>query len=484
MATIGFASSLKTLIKSAKTVMVVAPAAIFGKHQLPPLLGKKNDELLAELAREIKPGDLGSAGTTLTGREPRTLAIGVLPDSVSRYNAPSRAECVRRVVGQVARGKGKLGIILVLDHADHLLPQAIAIARCFPQFSGKSQPGEARRVQILAIDRQGQPIKPPARTTSTIAAVRDSAELVDMPPSDLDPDALSARARALLEPLGSVTIEEFVGDELLDKGLRGIHAVGRCALAPPRLLVARYQPKRPSGRHLALVGKGISYDTGGLHIKPRGSMEGMKGDMGGAAAVLGAFRVLVQAECPHALSLVLCIAENAIGPAAYKPDDILTMHSGKTVEINNTDAEGRILLADGVSWAARVLEADTIIDAATLTGAQMVATGLLHAAIISNDAALEAHLIVSGSRSGDLVHPLPFAPELYRAEFSSVVADMCNSVHNRNNAQSACAAQFVYNHLEGVDVKWAHVDLAGPSFPKDRATGYGVALLAQAVLDL
>ncbi len=483
VATIGFASSLKTLTKSAKTLMVVAPAARFGKRGLPPLLGKKNDELLLELASEVKPGDLGASATTLTGREPRTLAVGVLPDSLSRYNSPSRAECVRRVVAPIARGKGKLAILLVLDDPEHLLPQAIAIARCFPQFSAKSQPSEARRVQILAIDAEGQPIKPPARSAATLAAVRDSAELVDMPPSQLDPDALAARARALLDPL-DVEIEEIIGDALLGKGLGGIHGVGRCALAPPRLLVARYRPARPSGRHIALVGKGVCYDTGGLHIKPRGGMEGMKADMGGAAAVLGAFRILVAAGCTHELSLVLCIAENAIGPNAYKPDDILTLHSGKTVEINNTDAEGRLLLGDGVSWAARVLEADMVLDAATLTGAQLVATGLLHAAIFSNDEQLEQQLVAAGKRSGDLVHPLPFAPELYRAEFSSVVADMCNSVHNRNNAQSSCAAQFIYNHLEGTSVKWAHVDLAGPSFPKDRATGFGVALLAQLVLDL
>lgn len=274
VATIGFASSLKTLLKSAKTVMVVAPAAVFGKQGLPPIgFSKKNDALLIELAREIKPGDLGAVGTTLTGSEPRTLAIGVLPDTVSRYNAPSRAECVRRVVAQVARGKGKLGIVLVLDDPEHLLAQAVAIARCFPQFNGKSQPTEARRVLIFAIDREGQPIKPPARATTTMTAVRDSAELVDMPPSDLDPNTLSARSRALLEPLRGVTIEEIIGDALIGKGLGGIHAVGRCALAPPRLLIARYVPRRPSGRHIALVGKGISYDTGGLHLKARGSMD-------------------------------------------------------------------------------------------------------------------------------------------------------------------------------------------------------------------
>src|SRR5690606_30536498 len=110
------------------------------------------------------------------------------------------------------------------------------------------------------------------------------------------------------------------------------------------------------------------------------------------------------------------------------------------------------------------LQADTIFDAATLTGAQLMATGGVHGAIVSNDADLEAAMIVAGRQIGDLVHPLPFAPELFKAEFSSGVADMCNSVHNRMNAQSACAALFVYNHLDGVDVRWAHRDLAGPAF--------------------
>ncbi len=213
-------------------------------------------------------------------------------------------------------------------------------------------------------------------------------------------------------------------------------------------------------------------------------MSGMKCDMGGAAAVLGAFRCIVAAGTRHKVSLLLCMAENAIGPAAYKPDDIITMHSGKTVEINNTDAEGRLLLADGVSWAARELEADIIFDAATLTGAQLIATGLLHGALYAADGELEQAMIDAGRRCGDLAHPLPFAPEFFRQEFSSVVADMCNSVRNRMNAQSACAGQFVYNHISDTDARWVHLDLAGPAFPKDRGTGYGVALLATTVLGL
>ena len=207
----------------------------------------------------------------------------------------------------------------------------------------------------------------------------------------------------------------------------------------------------------------------------------MKCDMGGSAATLGAFKILATTGCKHKLSLVLCLAENAIGPTAYKPDDILTMHSGKTVEINNTDAEGRLVLADGVSYAARVLDADTILDAATLTGAQAVATGNLHASIFSNTKKLEKIVVDAGFASGDLAHPLMFAPEFYKREFRSTIADMRNSVRNRGNAQASCAAQFIYWHIEDTKVAWCHVDLAAPAFIADRGTGYGTALLSETV---
>ena len=217
-------------------------------------------------------------------------------------------------------------------------------------------------------------------------------------------------------------------------------------------------------------------------------IEGMKADMGGAAAVLGAFLVLLESGTPHKTSLILCLAENAVSAPAYKPDDILTLHSGRTVEINNTDAEGRLLLGDGVSWAARELKATDVINAATLTGAQLISTGLVHAAIVSNDAELEATALAAGRASGDLGHPLPFAPELFQSEFRSPIADMRNSVANRMNAQSSCAAQFVYAHLSGAPGasrrRWCHIDLAGPAFPKDRGTGFGVALISELVRTL
>ncbi|XP_026316541.1 probable aminopeptidase NPEPL1 isoform X2 [Hyposmocoma kahamanoa] len=207
-------------------------------------------------------------------------------------------------------------------------------------------------------------------------------------------------------------------------------------------------------------------------------MVGMKGDCAGAAGVLAAFGVMVRARPTLNLHAVLCLAENAVGPKATRPDDIHKLYSGRTVEINNTDAEGRLVLSDGVVYAHRDLKADTIVDMATLTGAQAVATGKYHAAIVSNTSRLEALCTVAGLRSGDLVHPLPYTPELHFSEFSSSVADMTNSVADRNNAQPSCAGLFILAHL-GFDFpgSWLHIDMAAPAGVGDRATGYGVALL-------
>jgi probable aminopeptidase NPEPL1 len=242
------------------------------------------------------------------------------------------------------------------------------------------------------------------------------------------------------------------------------------------LVVLSYAPPG-AARTLAWVGKGIVYDTGGLSLKTKEGMPGMKGDMGGAAAVLGAFAAAVRLGVPARIHALLCVAENAIGPAAIRPDDIITLYSGRTVEINNTDAEGRLVLGDGVAWAVKHLRPDVLVDLATLTGAQLVATGKRHAGVVCNDEELEAAAVRAGRASGDLVHPLPYVPEFFRREFKSDVADLKNSVKDRSNAQSSCAAQFIAEHLGGYDGPWLHVDLAGPSANGERGTGFGVALL-------
>ncbi len=488
MSNLRFARDARSWLSGARNVVVCAPAARFDADLLEQFLPPEHVRLFVALAEDTKPGDLGRAASTLTGQKkgPRTLIAGVLPNTVSRYNSPARAESIRRVGRSVAKLPGKTAVALVVDDPAHQLAAVNALAKAMHLYQAKSTAvrtgrGAKDALQVLVIHGDGVAASADKVTRETAEMTREAARLVDMPPSDLHPKAMVQEARALLKNVANVTTREIAGEALLKNNLGGIHAVGRAALVPPRLFIATYSPRKRSKRHIALVGKGISFDTGGLHLKTRVGMVGMKSDMGGAAAVLGAFRALAATGFGHKVSLLLCLAENAIGPASFKPDDILTMHSGKTVEVNNTDAEGRLVLADGVSYAARELGCDTIIDAATLTGAQMISTGYMHGAVVSNDAEIEDTILDVGRDTGDLAHPLPFAPEFYKQEFDSKVADMRNSVRTRANAQSSCAAQFIYWHLDGCDVRWAHLDICGPSMLEERGTGYGVALISETV---
>jgi probable aminopeptidase NPEPL1 len=261
-------------------------------------------------------------------------------------------------------------------------------------------------------------------------------------------------------------------------GYGGLYGIGKAATCPPRLVMLEYVPDNYDER-IALVGKGIVYDTGGLSLKSKDGMPGMKYDMGGSAGVLGGFVAAVKMNLSKRIMLILCMAENAIGPIAVRNDDILTLYSGKTVEVNNTDAEGRLVLADGVAHASKHFDdCDLIVDMATLTGAQLVAAGKTHAGILANSSDLEGRAVRAGLQSGDLVVPLLYAPELLMKEFDSKVADMKNSVKDRSNAQASCAGHFIEAHLhDSYKGGWLHVDMAGPGDHNGVGTGYGVALV-------
>lgn len=491
MTRIRLTKSLPTLLKGIDRLLIVAPKRVFDDGAFLDALPEPIMRFAVDLASDVEPGLNGTAAGTLTGAEPRKLAVGVLPNEVSRHNAPSRAESIRRVVAQSSTGKsGKAGILLVLDDPSHLEPAVCAVGKALPLRGPAVRKGDKAATEptltILAIGPDEAPIAPPKSLAPQLDFQREAGRLVDTPPTDLGPASFQKEAARLLRGLPGLTRKAFIGDALLRAGLGGVHAVGRTAVEEPRMLVFTHTPaaKSKSKRHIALVGKGVTYDTGGLSLKVGGSMVGMKADMGGAAAVLGAFGALVKGGAPCKVSAILCLAENAIGPASFKPDDVIQMHSGYQVEINNTDAEGRLLLGDGVSYAARKLKADVVIDIATLTGAQGVATGHLHGGLCADDDELERAMVEAGRASGDLVHPLPYAPEFHRPEFASKIAHMRNSVANRANAQSSCAAAFVHWHMDGTDARWAHVDMAYPAMRAGRATGYGVSLLATAVRSL
>jgi leucyl aminopeptidase len=259
-------------------------------------------------------------------------------------------------------------------------------------------------------------------------------------------------------------------------------AVTRASRTPPRLIVLKYTPKQKTGSAapIAWIGKGVSYDTGGLSIKPADSMKTQRADMSGAATVLGAFEAAVRLKTPHSLIAVLVCAENAIGSDSYKLGDTYVSRSGKTIEVVNTDAEGRLVLADAFDYVQEKFSPQIMIDLATLTGAAIVALGHEAAAVLSPDETLSSQLIEAGKRSSERLWPLPLYDE-YKEYLSSDVADMKNS---GPRVASTCVAGVFLKQFVRPGVSWAHLDIAGVAFAeKERfhfsklATGFGVRTL-------
>lgn len=433
-----------------------------------PIPAETRDAML----RELDPDDWGASAHTFAGG--RKVVLGLLPERCSRHNSPSRAWAIPALARQ-AGGNKDAAIVLALDGPELALASIMAVARAFPRFSAKSGAVTGRALRVMALC--GGPLDSPAFQPA-IDAVRLAGELADTPCAELNTDIFADRAIAVGRAVGA-TVTNIRGEALFEAGLGGLWSVGKAAVHKPALIVLEHKPEGAT-RTVAWVGKGIVYDTGGLALKTKDGMPGMKGDMSGAAAVLAAFWAAARSGCPDRIVAVLCLAENAIGPEATRPDDVVRMASGKTVEVNNPDAEGRVVLADGLAWVLRHHQPAWVADLATLTGAQLVATGKVVAGIYSNDEGLEWATVAAGRRAGEPVHPLLYAPELMRKEFKSAVADMKNSVKDRNNAQSSCAALFIEEHLPTGAPPWVHVDLCGPARDdEERGTGFGVGLLLE-----
>jgi probable aminopeptidase NPEPL1 len=351
------------------------------------------------------------------------FVVAVLPTACSRHNSPSNAHILGGVV-RANSGSGDAVIVVIPSVASYALAQVCAAGRNFHQFSMKnlSKVKTADRVDIVVDVASDTQLLTSMRTH--VENIRLAQRLVDMPPNLLHTDAYVAEAHAVATKL-DCGIKVIQGAELEAGGFGGIFGVGKASEHPPALVVLSYTPPSVAAdaQSVCLVGKGIVYDTGGLSIKtPTTSMAGMKVDMGGSAAVLGAFVAAVEScSLTAPLHALLCIAENAVDERSIRPDDVITMLSGKTVEVNNTDAEGRLVLADGVFYAASRLNAKVIVDIATLTGAQLIATGKKHGALYCSDEELEQLAVKVGKETGDLTHPLPYCPEFYKNEFRSKV---------------------------------------------------------------
>ncbi|XP_065827111.1 probable aminopeptidase NPEPL1 [Oscarella lobularis] len=410
--------------------------------------------------------------------------VAGLPPYATRHNSDARPHALARAVQSTlgAVGGDRDEIIVVVCEKRNAFASASAIARVYPKYSAKS--GKQKKTKTVTIDfvfvgeGDDAPLSEDEAKVMSSAAegIRLAAQMVDTPCNLMHTDIFLDHVRAVGD---KVHIKPVIiqGEDLVKHGFGGIYGVGKAAVHAPALAILSHTPKGAT-KTIAWVGKGIVYDTGGLSIKDKLHMPGMKRDCGGAAAILGAFQAAVTEGFSENLHAVFCLAENAVGPEATRPDDIHTFYSGKTVEINNTDAEGRLVLGDGVAYARKDLKADIVVDMATLTGAQGISTGRYHAGLLTNDGDWETACQYAGRASGDLVFPLPYTPEFHFAEFNSSVADMKNSVANRSNAQSSCAGLFINSHL-GFDFPgtWIHLDIAAPVYTGERATGYGVALL-------
>jgi len=307
-----------------------------------------------------------------------------------------------------------------------------------------------------------------------------SRDLGDLPPNICTPAYLAEQAHEIASSYQNVTVEILEHDEMAKLKMSALLAVGRGSVNGPRLIVLKYQGKEEDSQPVVLVGKGITFDTGGISLKPGPHMEQMKFDMGGAAGVIGAFEACAEMQLPINLVCVIAAAENMPDGNAYRPGDVLTSMSGKTIEVLNTDAEGRLVLCDALTYSQR-FEPTALIDVATLTGACVIALGHHASAIMSKHDDLADELIEAGQQAVDRGWRLPLWDD-YQSQLKSSFADMKNV--GGMPAGSVTAGCFLSRFT--TDQRWAHIDCAGSTWEwggDKGSTGRPVGLLTQYLIN-
>ncbi|WP_136707050.1 leucyl aminopeptidase [Agromyces sp. H66] len=407
-----------------------------------------------ELTRILSPG----AG-------PGVVAVAGLGD---RSDAAGLRSAAGSAVRQLA-GTGSVAIgIPVVDaaEAEAVLEGAALGAYAFTEYRAEAKSPVASVTLHTGVDARVD------RVRAIATAVARTKDLVNTPPGDLSPERLAELAVAAADAAG---VSTRIWDEgaLEADGFGGILAVGLGSSRGPRLVRLEYAPDGASV-HVALVGKGITFDSGGLSLKPMASMVGMKSDMAGAAAVLSAIVALAELEVPIRITGWLCLAENLVSGMAMRPNDVLRTFGGTTVEVLNTDAEGRLVMADGLA-AASAEQPDAIVDVATLTGAQVVALGHRVSGLMGEDA-LVARTRAAADAVDEAVWPMPLPGDL-KAFLKSDVADLANTKLGVTVPGMLLAGVFLREFIgtraeSGDRIPWAHLDIAGPSFNSGGAWGF------------
>jgi leucyl aminopeptidase len=420
-------------------------------------------------------GDTGEVTRIATGGRlaaPLIAAVGI----GAAGDAPLDPELLRRAAGTAARAltgpRGSAGtrerrIALALPARDEAEAEAVALGALLGGYEFRryrSEPAGEAAFTLLASGSHAAEAARRARILATaVTLVRD---LVNTGPSDLVPAAFAARAEQVAADSG-IAVTVLDEQALADGGYGGILGVGQGSVHPPRLVRLEYAPAQAS-KVLVLAGKGITFDSGGLSLKPPKAMEAMKSDMGGAAAVLGAMQAIAALGLAVRVIGYLPLAENMPSGTAQRPSDVLTIYGGTTVEVLNTDAEGRLVLADALARSGAD-SPDLLIDVATLTGAQLVSLGPRVAGVMANDDALRDAVVDAAGRVGEAMWAMPL-PEELRKGLDSTVADLANVAPDRNGGM--LVAGLFLGEFVPVGVPWAHLDIAGPAFNDSQAHGY------------
>nr|WP_239579885.1 leucyl aminopeptidase [Microlunatus panaciterrae] len=436
---------------------------------------KRYGVALAEMAKSLGAKAAADNCQAIPGIAggPRILVVGI-------GETEPTPEDLRRAAGAGVRSAAgladdeALGVAVSLGATEPETVRAVAEGallgsyRYAPITSGDAAEARIGKITVIgeASSRQG-PLQDSVEAAKVVAAaVLVAREWVNIPPNLLYPESFAEEARGLVKD-AKIAIEVLDEKALAKEGYGGILAVGGGSSRPPRLVRLSYAP-RGAKFHLALVGKGITFDSGGLNIKPGDGMYTMKSDMSGAAAVLAATHAIAQLGLKIKVTAYGALAENLPSDTAYRPSDVLTMYGGKTVENGNCDAEGRLVMADALARAGED-KPDLIIDVATLTGACVVALGERTGGLMTNDEETADRILDAAEMAGEDFWQLPIPKEI-KPKLESKVADLRSTGSDRY-AGALVAAAFLREFI-GEDTPWAHLDIAGPAFHGGAPYGY------------
>jgi leucyl aminopeptidase len=446
-----------------------------------------------EVHRVVAVPGVKATSVVVTGLGPATTRTTSFDAAVLRRAAGAALRAVR--------GKKSVGIALPAPDAARVGAVADgAWAGCYVydkkaplEESGRTgrrggkgkAPSEGPKITVVSGAGQGKAVKDAVRRAQVVGMARDWArDLVNTPPNLLFPQSFAETVKKRVSASSAKVTVSVLDDKALAKGgFGGIVGVGQGSANPPRMVTMTWTPASPRGS-VALVGKGITFDSGGLNIKPATGMVTMKSDMAGAAAVAGAVLAAAELDLPVTVTGYLCLAENMPSGTAQRPSDVVVMRDGTSVEILDTDAEGRMVLGDGICLASEK-SPDWIVDIATLTGAQVVALGGDIAGVMGNDDAFRGSVVAAADGVGEEAWPMPL-PVALRAKLDTPTADLA---HKGDRDGGMLTAGLFLQEFVGEGIPWAHVDIAGPAFnskgprgatPKG-GTGYGVSTLVALV---